>query len=218
MKTDHCSKNGARAFTFVELLIVLTIVAIFVGLLLPALVVNGRRKSSSIQCVNNLKNVGLAFRIFATDRGDRPGLAISVGQKGRLETAASGEIVRHFQTLSNEFGSPKILVCPADNRQVAPDFAHLGIENLSYFLGLNATETNPQGLLAGDRNLSVNGSPVSNKIIEITGQTIVQWTETLHNQRGNVVLGDGSVQQFSGRMMTERLRRMDGLTNWIVVP
>ena len=55
-----------KAFTLIELLVVIAIIAILAALLLPALAA-AKRKAQRINCVNNLKQVNLAFRIWEGD-------------------------------------------------------------------------------------------------------------------------------------------------------
>ena len=207
------SKRRVGGFTLVELLVSLAMIAVLVGLLLPALARPG--KSPRIKCVNNLKNIGLAFRIFATDHQDRFPMQVSTNEGGSMEFTDDGVAFRHFLAMSNELSTPKIIVCPADSkRQPALSFSAVRPANVSYFVPLDT----PQALLSGDRNLTTNGRPVRPGIVKLTTNILVGWSSEIHNLSGNVALGDGSVQQLTGPRLAAVLSGAGQATNRIAVP
>jgi prepilin-type N-terminal cleavage/methylation domain-containing protein len=164
-----------KAFTLIELLVVIAIIAILAAMLLPALAA-AKRKAQKINCVNNLKQIGLAFRIWEGDNGDKYPMALASAQGGALEyasnlgtpTPASGKVnVPYlFSVMSNELSTPKVVYCPSDTaRSVAVNFianpagpgpaANFNFTNgtESYFVCGDAADAYPQMILSGDRNL-----------------------------------------------------------------
>ena len=94
----------------------------------------------STQCLNQMKQIGLAFRSWGMDNRDRFPFELSRNQGGTAEFARPGangldaNSAAHFQVLSNEFNNtPDILRCPSDtNVTPAMDFRRLQPENVSY--------------------------------------------------------------------------------------
>ena len=104
------ARAGARrAFTLTELVVVIAMVLLLALLVLPALK-DARKRSSRIGCLNNLKQVGVAFRLWGGDNAERYPMASPVTNGGTMELIPSGSVFPHFQVMSNEVNTPKILV------------------------------------------------------------------------------------------------------------
>ncbi len=61
--------RGSGGFTLIELLAVIAIIAVLASLLLPALA-SGKARARSTQCISNLRQWGLAYRMYADDNAD----------------------------------------------------------------------------------------------------------------------------------------------------
>jgi Tfp pilus assembly protein FimT len=177
-------RNQTAAFTLIELLVIMAIIAILAAVSLPTLA-RAKPQARRINCSNNLKQVGIAFRTWAINhngytpaqtlsaQGGNAGTDVGVRSVTAAQTMSRG-VSKMFLTMSNELSTPKILFCPAEAdssaRQAATSFATTNVGtndavpytndlNCSYFIGVDASETYPRMFLTGDHNMGGNANP-----------------------------------------------------------
>ena len=146
-------------FTLIELLVVIAVIGVLAGILLPTLA-KAKLKSQQTGCVSNLKQIGLAARVWALENKDI--------------------LPSDFLTMSNELSTPKILVCPGDKaRKPANGWPEFNASNVSYeLLSPGVSETYPDVVYArcpihnnvglADGSVQMLGS--SGKVVMVDGK------------------------------------------------
>jgi prepilin-type N-terminal cleavage/methylation domain-containing protein/prepilin-type processing-associated H-X9-DG protein len=224
---QNLKTNG---FTLIELLIVVIVLTTLFVMFMPAR--HQGASSTRITCTNNLKQVGLAFRIWAGDNNDRMPMAVSVTNRGAMEAVIAGNVATVFHVMSNELNTPKILFCPTDKKRIqAATFdqpasakderdgvSPFSNTNVTYFVGLDATDTLPSMFLSGDDNIQTNNVLVKPGTVSLRTNTPIAWSEARHEKQGNVGLADGSVQGFSSSALRAALRNTGVETNRLAMP
>jgi hypothetical protein len=214
----HASRVlSTRGMTLVEIMGVTVVVSILVMIALP-MAARGKRHTTDIKCRNNLKNVGLAYRIWCTDGGDSFPFQVSTNEGGTFEL--TNDIAAQFRVLSNELSTPKILLCPRDYNREATNWPSLSAKNISFFAGYDAHETFPQSLLAGDAGFSVNGAKPKSGLHWLKRTNLYVYPQNLHTKKNtaNICLGDGSVTTIGSADLLRLVAKSEAGTNRIILP
>ena len=225
------SNHKNYGLTLPELVVVLFALAILIAVLLKVLDVSGResgmrRTSAEITCVHNLKEISLAYRIWASDHNDLYPMGGSSTNGGMMDWTATGQAFAAsvYQVMSNELSTPKILLCPADSDHSLTTNFLTGFSsgNISYFVGEDiandsgiGNDSNSQRLLGGDDNFEINGTPVKPGFLQLSTNTPLAWTSARHKFNGNVALSDGSVLELSTARL---LLYTSSTTNHLAIP
>jgi prepilin-type N-terminal cleavage/methylation domain-containing protein len=91
----HCSRIKNHGLTLLEVVVVIFLLALIAMMELSPSHTKGRL-SRRIDCVNNLKEIGLGFRIWEGDNNNQYPLAVSCTNGGAMEQAVSGDRHRGF--------------------------------------------------------------------------------------------------------------------------
>ncbi len=213
------SNQRNHALTLVEVLVVVVVLIIAAAFLFPVIGTRNHR-SPRIACVSNLKQIGLAYRLWSDDNNDKFPMEVSVTNGGTLGLANGRNAWINYFLMSKELSAPKILHCPSDTNSFAATNFSVGFnnQNISYFVGLDANLTDPQALLSGDDNFEISGVPVKSGLLELSSNTPIAWSAARHKLAGNILLADGSVQMLNNSILANWTHQTGLATNRLALP
>ncbi len=209
------------ALTLLEVLVI--IVCLFVSSLFILGLINEagwKSKAQRVNCINNLKEIGVAYKLWGGDSTANFQLHNSTARGGVKELVQRGIAYVRYQVMSNNLTTPKLLICPADiNKIAATNFStNFGNKNISYFVGVDASDVWPQTLLSGDDNFEIGDVPVKSGLLEFSTNAPIAWTTKRHKNAGNIGLADGSVWLTDDKQLVQKLIETGLATNRLAIP
>ena len=214
------SHRRTAGFTLVEMLVVIAIISLLAALLLPVLA-QAKARAKRIQCVGNLREIGVADHVFENEHGGKLPTQTSTNDGGASELVTAAYQVSgpfyysssFLRPLAGELGAPGLFACPADlERWPAANFNAFANTNLSYSVGLVADANNPGAILLADRSLPARLKNRFGTFGEVPCPNPF-WSGA-HGQAGNILLADGHVDEsYNGIVSSE-----EGVAEDLVYP
>lgn len=248
------TKAKTSGFTLVELLVVIAVIAILAAMLMPpsggkwkAQTINCANNLKSLDesfvAWSQRHDGKLPMQVLSKEGGTmdfiQSGSAIvhflvltNSGQlfvrRSFVSYSQDGTNYQKMNSYTNYGIEPRCLVCSSDKRSDSIYSKNLISEfadtNISYFVGVDSTLNNPKSILAGDRNLLIDGMSAKPGLIDLTPKSLVGWTDELHYSKststagGNMLYADGHVEFIKSKALNSAFQFQGLATNRFAVP
>ena len=231
MKPRYCRRTN-QGLTLVEVVVIIFVIAFMVLGLIPRFSGTVKRERK-VTCMDNLKQLGLAMKIWAGDNDNKPPMEVSATNGGSMELMDTPDAWKTFQVMSNELSTPKVIFCPEDSTHggYATNWGDDLKHKISYFINVDANDTNTTMLVSGDDNFRLNNSPIPPGRFDVAATAPLEWDRSRHLTEtkyawfftskinsGYILLGDGSVQMTSNSSLTNYLTQTGLATNRLFIP
>src|SRR5437870_5116851 len=115
MNSSVPARRNAAAFTLIELLVVIAIIAILAGLLVTV-VFRARDAAKAVQCLNNLRQIGIAMSNYASDNANcYPPVVEQHSDEEVNETVWSAQLIKRRYLPEPTNKASAIFLCPFDS-------------------------------------------------------------------------------------------------------
>ena len=234
--------NCRRAFTLVELLVVITIIAILAAMLLPALS-RAKQKAWTISCNSNLHQIGLGMKMFADDNNElypESGTSIYWGAIDVAPPIGSGK-ASWMEQIFPYIGNTNVYRCPGNVQLPANlrgPFNYFNGCNVAYvtahnFAAVNSTAIlfpsafvlggdtagipNSSGTLSFDPQDADKDDYTQNCVGGAADAGITEFWQ-IHSKGQNIMFADGHSQWDKAYNPGEMTFAYGAMTNWIQYP
>lgn len=208
MRRAH-AQTQIRAFTLIELLIVIAIIGVLASMLFPA-IGTIQKRGRNVLCLAQLQQVGVASHDQSVSANRSPA-ALQIGTNSPS-----------FNAIVSGMSSAHAFLCPSDTRRPAgSNTTVLNDMPVSYFISRSTPPDEPTTIVAGDRNFTYQPSALPPA--RVTGDVTLiitnkfGWTRAIHDTKGNILQSDGSAQLTTSATLNRLMALQPGPTaTWFV--